>query len=95
MRCSPAALPGIELETAAGVFSLSLGPEPLLGEVGLTGEGAARGAEEGPAVASSAVMRRLRSRSMGVPGPCLGAAAYTSGPPIYGDMGSCMHFAFA
>ena len=68
----------MELATAAGVFSLSLGPPALVGDVGLTGEGAAKGAEEGPAVASSAVMRRLRSRSMGVPGPSLGPPACIS-----------------
>lgn len=62
------------LGISAGVFSLFLAAAPFLGELGLTSGGGVSGAEDGPAVASSAVMRLLRSLSIGVLGGCLGAA---------------------
>lgn len=52
-----------------------MGVAALEGEEVLACRGRVRGAEEGPAVASSGVMRRLRRRSMGVPGPRLTAPA--------------------
>lgn len=54
----------------AGLFSLSLAAAALVGELGLAEGGGANEAEEGPAVASSAVIRLLRKRSMGVLGTC-------------------------
>ena len=56
------------LGTSAGVFSLFLAAAALVGEVGLAVGGEVKGAEEGPADASSAVIRLLRKRSMGVQG---------------------------
>lgn len=63
----------IVLGIFAGVFSLSLAAAPLMGELGLAVGGGVNGAEEGPAEASSAVMRLLRSRSIGVLGEALDA----------------------
>lgn len=62
------------LGTSAGVFSLFLAAAALVGEVGLAVGGGVKGAEEGPADASSAVIRLLRKRSMGVLGVCRDAA---------------------
>ena len=68
----------------AGVFSLSLAAAPLVGELGLAVGGGVNGAEEGPAEASSAVMRLLRSRSIGVLGE-----AFDAVPPCMDKSNSC------
>ena len=73
-------VPGI----LAGVFSLSLAAAPLLGELGLAVDGGVNGAEEGPAEASSAVIRLLRNRSIGVLGEVLVAV-----PPCVDMSNSC------
>lgn len=74
----------IVLGIFAGLFSLSLAAAPLVGELGLAVGGGVNGAEEGPAEASSAVMRLLRSRSIGVLGEALDAV-----PPCMDKSNSC------
>lgn len=79
-RCALPARPCTHgLASASGVFSLSTGAVALVGEEALGCTVGLSEAEEGPAVASSGVIRRLRKRSMGVPWPCLTVPACNDG----------------